>query len=106
MTIDADEARAAYERWVREICPNGLGSDHAWGWWPFEGGGQSRSDLAWSHRCTNHGGRTALVVARIDLHTGAFHTLVSRHPLHIEASILCRACGDHGHIREGRWTPA
>lgn len=27
-------------------------------------------------------------------------------PLTISPSVLCRTCGDHGHIREGRWVPA
>lgn len=27
-------------------------------------------------------------------------------PLTISPSLLCRACGDHGHIREGRWVKA
>lgn len=33
-------------------------------------------------------------------------TLVSSNPLHVEPSILCRACGDHGFIRNGRWEAA
>jgi hypothetical protein len=32
--------------------------------------------------------------------------LVSREPLHIEPSVLCRACGDHGWIRDGKWVEA
>lgn len=27
-------------------------------------------------------------------------------PLHLEPSLLCRVCGDHGFIRDGRWEPA
>lgn len=27
-------------------------------------------------------------------------------PLTISPSLLCRVCGDHGFIREGRWVPA
>jgi hypothetical protein len=33
-------------------------------------------------------------------------TLHSLDPLHIEPSVLCRACGDHGFIRDGRWVRA
>lgn len=33
-------------------------------------------------------------------------TLHATEPLHVEPSILCRACGDHGFIREGRWQRA
>ena len=32
--------------------------------------------------------------------------LISREPLTLEPSILCRECGNHGFIREGRWVPA
>jgi hypothetical protein len=32
-------------------------------------------------------------------------TLVSRDPLHIEPSLLCQLCGDHGFIRDGAWVP-
>ncbi len=27
-------------------------------------------------------------------------------PLTISPSLLCRSCGDHGHITRGRWVPA
>lgn len=30
----------------------------------------------------------------------------SREPLTLSPSLLCRACGDHGFIRAGRWVPA
>ncbi len=33
-------------------------------------------------------------------------TVVSADPLHLEPSILCTVCGDHGFIRDGRWVPA
>jgi hypothetical protein len=32
--------------------------------------------------------------------------LVAVEPLHIEPSVLCTACGDHGFIRDGKWVPA
>ena len=32
--------------------------------------------------------------------------VVSLAPLHVEPSLLCRACGDHGWIRDGRWVRA
>jgi hypothetical protein len=37
---------------------------------------------------------------------GARWTLVSADPLTLAPSILCRGCGDHGFIREGRWVRA
>lgn len=33
-------------------------------------------------------------------------TLISLDPLHLEPSLLCRICGDHGFIRDGKWVPA
>lgn len=32
--------------------------------------------------------------------------IVSRDPLTLTPSILCRACGNHGHITNGQWVPA
>lgn len=32
--------------------------------------------------------------------------VVSLDPLHVEPSVLCKTCGDHGFIRDGRWQPA
>jgi hypothetical protein len=32
--------------------------------------------------------------------------VVSKNPLTLTPSIKCRACGNHGFIREGRWVPA
>ena len=32
--------------------------------------------------------------------------VVSREPLTLSPSLLCRACGDHGFIREGKWVKA
>jgi len=32
--------------------------------------------------------------------------LVQLEPLTLSPSLLCRACGHHGFIREGRWLPA
>lgn len=38
--------------------------------------------------------------------TGPNWTLVSMEPLHVEPSILCHSCGDHGFIWDGKWMPA
>lgn len=32
--------------------------------------------------------------------------VVSWEPLTLSPSLLCRLCGDHGWVREGRWVPA
>lgn len=34
------------------------------------------------------------------------HRVTSHEPLTVEGSLLCNDCGDHGHIRSGRWVPA
>jgi hypothetical protein len=31
--------------------------------------------------------------------------VISKNPLTLEPSILCRSCGNHGFIRESRWVP-
>lgn len=33
-------------------------------------------------------------------------TVESWEPLTLSPSLLCRGCGHHGHIRNGRWEPA
>jgi hypothetical protein len=33
-------------------------------------------------------------------------TVESESPLTLSPSLLCRACGHHGFIREGKWVPA
>jgi hypothetical protein len=33
-------------------------------------------------------------------------TVESWEPLTISPSVLCRRCGDHGFIRQGKWVPA
>lgn len=37
---------------------------------------------------------------------GQGHTIVSRDPLTIVASILCPDCGLHGFVTNGEWVPA
>ena len=32
--------------------------------------------------------------------------VISWEPLTLSPSLLCRLCGDHGFIRDGRWVPA
>lgn len=69
-----------------------LGSGHHVLW--MEG------DLIWKHpSCRSY--------CFVDITSGEFHSLISREPLHIEASVLCpMGCGTHGFIRGGRWIPA
>ena len=92
---DADEQ--AHEQWLEERCPNDLGDgNHRWGWINSPEG---RRNIFFLHRC--EGGRR--VLGTIDT---SIHQLVAEDPLHVEPSILCTACGDHGFIRGGRWESA
>lgn len=53
-------------------------------------------------------GTTCGHIASWDGSHGPDHTwtLVSIDPLHIEPSLLCMICDDHGFIRDGKWIPA
>ncbi len=53
------------------------------------------------HRCRAVRGDS--IHERIAAPSLAKHTVVSRDPLHIEASILCLDCQIHGHVRDGVW---
>jgi hypothetical protein len=84
---EAAQALTDHEAWLHDRMPHDLGDGiHRWGWWNIDDHGISLRWLMWGHVCT----------------TGR---LVAEDPLHIEASILCRACGDHGWIRDGVWVP-
>jgi hypothetical protein len=37
---------------------------------------------------------------------GTYWDVLSLDPLTLSPSVLCRGCGHHGFIREGRWIPA
>lgn len=37
---------------------------------------------------------------------GAEWKVEKAEPLTLSPSLLCRACGDHGWVREGKWVPA
>jgi hypothetical protein len=93
------DTEAEHEAWLRERCPNDAGQDHAWGWINSKDseGIITGRNIFWLHRCTR-----GLVLGTINV-TKPIHTLVSEDPLHVEPSILCSECGDHGHLREGRW---
>jgi hypothetical protein len=34
------------------------------------------------------------------------HRIASTSPLHVEGSLVCEDCGDHGWIHDGRWVKA
>lgn len=45
-------------------------------------------------------------VVRKVFHPESIWRVVSWQPLTLEPSILCKACGDHGHITESKWVRA
>lgn len=51
-------------------------------------------------------GWVALDSAPEDIRAHSHWRVVSKNPLTLTPSIRCRACGHHGHIREGKWEPA
>lgn len=55
------------------------------------------------HRC--HAKRGDDIHERISAPSLAKHTVVSRDPLTIVASVLCLDCGLHGFVTDGQWRP-
>lgn len=86
--------KPALAEMIEQFTPIDLGSDHRAGW-------KEDGNLWWWHACTVGSG-----IGSIDCTTGQFHSLISREPMHIEASVLCATCGDHGWIRDGKWVTA
>lgn len=43
---------------------------------------------------------------RIASYLSRGHKIVREDPLTVEGSLLCRSCGTHGFVRDGRWVPA
>lgn len=68
--------------------------------WEFDGD----HHVTWWHACTGHPGFDE-VPCGIPL-GGNGWTLVSKEPLTISPSLLCRGCGTHGFITNGQWVPA
>ena len=98
--MSAHDRDVENDRWLDETVPTDLGDgNHRAGWLMDTEG---HRDILWLHECT--GGRRQL--GRIDITSGNFHTLVSEEPLHIEPSIKCPLCNDHGSIRNGAWETA
>lgn len=59
--------------------------------------------IVWIHVRTDVLPLTTLCMAGANWRQPNGWTLHSLDPLHIEPSLLCRACGAHGFIRGGRW---
>lgn len=98
---ETTEEYRRFEEWLLEQCPIDLGDDNHRAGWDGEPGD---SDLWWVHHCPDHRGKNSL--GRIDVTTGERHQLITVDPLHIEASVKCVGCGDHGFIRNGKWVAA
>ena len=84
---------------VRRFCPIDLGDGHAIGWTPS-------GDLHWLHHCTDpnfYGETGRWVVGTVDVTSGTGWTLRKRLPVDVGGSVLCRGCGDHGFINDGKW---
>jgi hypothetical protein len=60
--------------------------------------------VAFEHKCKVIDGQRVICAPRLQIGQG--HEVITRDPLHIEASILCPDCGTHGWIRNGRWVEA
>lgn len=111
---EEEKARRAHERFLRKMAPNDLDENHWWGWAHVAADddgnlvslqGETR-DIWWVHRCRMPNGSTPMMLGRLDITTGKKHRLVAEEPLHVEPSVLCGQCQDHGFIRNGKWVKA
>lgn len=69
----------------------------------------SDGKVRFAHDCDRHvrlGVGARVIRCAPELQIGHGHEVLSRDPLHIEASILCEDCGTHGWVRDGRWVTA
>lgn len=87
-----DEEKKRFYDDLDLLCPIDLGEGHWVGW-------KENGDLWEVHEC-----KRGPSIGTIDLTSGSHHKLISKEPLHIEASVGCHQCPSHGWIREGKWT--
>lgn len=80
------------------FIPHTLGESYRILWYPDGSAG-------FEHKCKMIDDETRLICAP-KLMLGQGHEVITRDPLHIEASILCPDCNTHGWIRNGRWVDA
>lgn len=59
--------------------------------------------VLFSHVCDRAHRDAGVVRCAPALRIGEGHTIVTREPLTIVASILCPDCGEHGHVTDGVW---
>ncbi len=94
-------------------APNAVTANPEFGWFSIDDmiwlswhGAPFESDLYEVHNPVGDLGKPH-GLGWIDVTSGQKHRIVSRDPLHIEASILCaQGCGFHGFVRDGHWVPA
>lgn len=55
--------------------------------------------------CESYASMRTPVTERIDPEAPKWD-LIQVEPLTLSPSLLCRLCGDHGFVREGKWVPA
>jgi hypothetical protein len=60
--------------------------------------------IAYAHPCGNDPEHSSYIPVHGRNDKG--WRVVSKEPLTISPSLLCRRCGHHGFIRAGRWVPA
>ena len=92
------------DEWVAERFPQKLDENHHFGFISEEG---RKVGLIEYHRKPD--GEWCCGSIRWDAPTTSDSkrwTLHSLEPLHVEPSLLCTICGDHGFIRDGKWIPA
>lgn len=70
--------------------------------------GKDEELIGWLHTHPDARGRTELcqsfcAVKQIDSHP--VHQVVCAEPLTLTPSLLCRTCGAHGHVTNGKWEP-
>lgn len=86
-----------------------LGMDHTFEPTEYKGefaGGITNHLTPEGKQCSGHISFAGRSWARSFDHKITTWELVQEDPLTVTPSLLCRACGDHGWIREGKWVPA
>lgn len=66
--------------------------------------GEEFDGVAYTHTCNGQAGSPDYVGVKPAWRDG--WDVLSVNPLTLSPSLLCRACGHHGFIREGKWVPA
>jgi hypothetical protein len=64
------------------------------------------SGIAYHHACAKGANEGYVAIEGEYCLSGHGWHLESEEPLTISPSLLCRACGHHGFIRDGKWVPA